>query len=128
MPRTPKIAVKLTANFENNLSTIEAFYAAAQAPRGYEVVIDELLDTVIPSLERFPDMGRPFLERQAGSVEVLAAQTMLRAKLGKGQLREYVLKTTVVLYLRMDAIIHFLAIKHQRQLSFDFDHLWGGER
>ena len=97
------------------------------------MVIDELLDTVIPNLERFPDMGRPFLERQAGSVEVLAAQTMLRTKLGKGQLREYVLreyvlKTTVVLYLRLDAVIHLLAIKHQRQLSFDFEHLWGGER
>lgn len=120
--------VKLTANFESNLSTIEAFYTDAQAPRGYEVVIDELLDTVIPNLERFPDIGRPFLERQCGSVEALAAQTLLRAKLGKGQLREYVLKTTIVLYLRMDAVIHLLAIKHHRQLSFDFDHLWAGER
>ena len=101
MPGTAaKLAVKLTANFERNLALIEAFYAAAGAPRGYGIVIDELLDTVLPNLERFPGMGRPFLARKADSVEVAAAQAMLRAKAGAGQLREYVLKTTIVLYLR----------------------------
>ncbi len=34
-------------------------------------LLDELMETVIPNLERFPDMGRSFLARQAGSVEVL---------------------------------------------------------
>ncbi len=121
---TARIAVKFTANFERNLALIEAFYAEAAAPRGYEIVLDELLDTVIPNLERFPAMGRPFLARKAGSVEVAAAQTLLRAKVGTGALREYVLKTTVVLYLHTGAAVHLLAIKHQRQLSFDFLHLW----
>ena len=71
-------------------------------------------------------MGRPFLERSARSVEVTAAQAMLRAKRGSGELREYLLKTTVALYFHQGAVIHLLALKHQRQLTFDFEHLWGG--
>ena len=128
MPRAPaKLVVKLTANFESNLSAIEEFYAAARADRAYEVVIEELLDTVIPNLETFPDMGRPLFSRQAHSIEVSAAQTALRATLGKADLREYILKTTIVLYARIDQTIHLLAIKDQRQLSFDFDHLWAAK-
>ena len=119
-----KLAVKLTANFERDLAVIEAFYAEAGTARGYGIVIDELLDTVIPNLERFPGMGRPFLARKAGSVEVVAAQAMLRTKSAADQLREYVLKTTIVLYLHSGGVIHLLAIKHQRQLSFDFENLW----
>ena len=121
---TAKMVVKLTANFERNLASIEAFCAEAGAPRAFEALLDELLDTVIPNLERFPGMGRPFLERPAHSVEVATAQAKLRAKLGEGELREYLLMTTLVLYVRFDATIHLLAIKHHRQLSFDFDHLW----
>ena len=128
MPRpAAKMAVKLTANFERNLASIEAFCAEAGAPRAYEALLDELLDTVIPSLERFPGMGRLLLERRAHSVEVATAQAKLRARLGKGELREYVLKTTLVLYVRFDATVHLLAIKHHRQLSFDFDHLWAAK-
>ena len=120
------VDVKLTRNFKNHLASIEAFYAGIKAPRGFERVVDELLDTVIPNRQRFPRMGRPFLERSARSVEVTAAQAMLRAKRGSGELREYLLKTTVALYFHQGAGIHLLALKHQRQLTFDFEHLWGG--
>ena len=128
MGRTLKpVDVKLTRNFKHNLAAIESFYTGIDAPRGFEIVIEELLDTAIPNLERFPQIGRPFFARNARSVEGAAALAMLRAKLGSGELREYILKTTVALYFHQDAVIHLLALKHQRQLSFDFDHLWAGQ-
>ena len=53
-----RITVKLTANFERNLEEIERFLVEADAPYAYDALLDELLKTVIPNLERFPDMGR----------------------------------------------------------------------
>jgi hypothetical protein len=38
--------------------------ALEDAPRAYDAsLLEELLDTVIPNLEQFPTMGRPFLAR-----------------------------------------------------------------
>ena len=93
-------------------------------------MLDELLDTVIPNLERFPGMGRPFLARQARSVETTNALATLRAKLlaltpDADALREYVLKDYLLLYAPIGGAIYLLAIRHQRQLSFDFEGHWG---
>ena len=121
-----KLAVKLTANFERNLGEVERFLVEADAPQAYEALLDELLDTVVPNLERFPGMGRPFLNRSVGSVETTNALAALRAKLTAvllepEDLREYVMDNYVVLYAHISPHIHLLAIKHQRQLSFDFE-------
>ena len=64
-----KSVVRLSANFERNLADIERFLTEAEALQAYDALIDELLDTVIPNLERFPGMGRPFFSRVARSVE-----------------------------------------------------------
>jgi len=40
-------------------------------------------------------------------------------------IREYVLKNYLLLYAPIDGAIYLLAIRHQRQLSFDFAGLWG---
>ncbi len=128
-----KLVVKLTANFEQNLADIERFLGEAAAPQAFDGLLDELLDTVIPNLERFPGMGRPFLNRAVGSLEATNALTALRAKLKAlltepDGLREYVMKHYLVLYSQMDGSIHLLSIKHHRQLSFDFESHWGGVR
>lgn len=125
-----KPVVKLTANFERNLEGIEHFLTEVQAPLAFDGLLDELLDTVIPNLERFPEMGRPLLARQPRSVETSNAQARLRTKLSAltpdtEALREYVLKDYLLLYALIGGAIHLLAIRHQRQLSFDFDGLWG---
>ena len=127
---TKKLVVKLTANFERNLADIETFLTEADAPQAYDGMLDELLDTVIPNLERFPGMGRPFLNRAVGSVEATNAMTALRAKLKAvlaepDGLREYVTDNYLVLYVQIDGNIHLLSIKHHRQLSFDFEAHWG---
>lgn len=92
----------------------------------YGRLLDELLDTLIPNLEQFPAMGRSFLERPAGSVEAVKAIERLQAKLQGGELREYLLADYLVLYARFDTVIYLLAIKHHRQLSFDFQSWYLG--
>lgn len=121
---TKKITVKLAANFERNLEAIEAFLTEAEAHQAYDRLLDDLTETIIPNLERFPAMGRRFLERPVRSVEVANAREWLQSKLRNGELREYLLADYLVLYARFDNAIHLLAIKHHRQLSFDFQALW----
>lgn len=124
-----KHVVKLTANFERNLADIERFLTEAEAPQAFDGLLDELLDTVIPNLERFPGMGRPFLNRAVGSVEATNALTALRAKLktllsDTNGLREYVMNLYVVLYSQTGRDMYLLSIKHHRQVSFDFEAHW----
>lgn len=129
MART--LVVKFTANFERNLEDIERFLSEAEAPEAYDSLLDELLETAIPNLERFPEMGRPFLARQPRSVETTNALAVLKSKLSAltsdvDALREYVLKDYLLLYVAIGDAVYLLAIRHQRQLSFDFEAHWGG--
>lgn len=120
------VTVKLTANFERNLAAIEVFLIEVGAPQSYDLLLDNLADTVIPNLEQFPAMGRLFLERSVYSVEVANALARLQSKLGDGELREYLFGDYLVLHAQFGKAIHLLSIKHHRQLSFDFQSLWPG--
>ncbi|MDP5239123.1 type II toxin-antitoxin system RelE/ParE family toxin [Uliginosibacterium sp. 31-16] len=124
----PKITVKLTANFEHNLADIEQFLLEADVPNAFDLLLDELTGTVIPNLERFPDMGRSFLERPVRSVEVSRGLDELQGKLhdigDNAELREYILNHYVLLYARLNETVHLLSVRHHRQLSFDLDQIW----
>jgi len=119
-----KTTVKLTANFERSLEALESFLAEADALQAYDRLLDKLADTAIPNLERFPAMGRSFLGRPVGSVEVTNALARIQTKLQDGELREYLFADYLVLYAQFGEAIYLLAIKHHRQLSFDFQSLW----
>lgn len=124
-----KLDVKLTTNFERNLEEIECFLIEAGAPQVFDALLDELLETVIQNLEQFPEMGRPFFRRQVRSVEVTNAVADLRKKLlaltpETKVIREYVLKHYLLLYAVIGETITLLAIRHQRQLSFDIEGIW----
>ena len=120
--------MKLTANFERNLAEIEAFLIDAKAPQAFDALLDELAHTTVPNLERFPGMGRLFLERPVRSVEVANGIARLTQQLGAlakgGELREYVMAHYLLLYARIEGTVVLLSIRHQRQLSFDFQALW----
>jgi plasmid stabilization system protein ParE len=120
--------VKFTANFERNLEEAERFLLGADAPQAFDALLNELSETVIPNLERFPDMGRLFFERPTRSVETSNAIDRLKRKLKAvakdGEIREYVMSHYLLLYARFDATIYLLSIRHHRQLSFDFQSLW----
>lgn len=125
-----KIVVKFTENIERNLEDVEHFLTEVEAPQAFDGLLDELLETVVPNLERFPEMGRPFLIRQPRSIETTNALATLRAKLSAlsqdaDALREYVLKDYLLLYALIGRTIYLLAIRHQQQLSFDFEGHWG---
>lgn len=124
-----KLVVKLTANFERNLEEIERFLIEAEAPQAFDGLLDELLETVIPNLEQFPEMGRSFLGQRVRSVETMNAVAALKEKLTAltpetEAIREYVLKHYLMLYAVVGGTIYLLAIRHQRQLSFDFEGHW----
>ena len=74
-------------------------------------------------------MGRLFLERPVRSVEASNGVHKLRAQLealGQGaELREYLLSHYLLLYAVTGTSIYLLSIRHHRQLSFDFESLWG---
>ncbi len=100
-----KPVVKFTANFERNLEEIERFLTEADAPQAIDGLLDALLETVIPSLERFPNIGCAFARRQVRSVEAAHARGP-RFQLSAltpdvDAIREYVLKH----YLLLDAPI-----------------------
>ena len=130
MPRrAKKPVVKFTANFERNLEEIERFLIEAEAPEAFDGLLDELLETVIPNLERFPEMGRPFFRQLIRSVEAANAVAALKEKLATltaetDAIREYVLKHSLMLYAVIGGTIYLLAIRHQRQRSFDFEGHW----
>lgn len=128
---TSRISVKLTANFERNLADIERFLIEAEVPEAFDGLLDELLGTVLPNLERFPTLGRPFFNRAVGSAETTKAVEALQARLAAAVggsascLREYVMTHYLMLYMHAGDTLFLLSVKHHRQLSFDFEGHWG---
>lgn len=116
--------VRLTANSEANLVQTEAFLSEAGAPQAYDKLLDELLTTVIPNLERHPRMGRPLLDRPPLSVEGRDQADRLKKLIGAGELREYLTRDYLVLYALIRETVYLLSIKHHRQLSFDLERHW----
>lgn len=127
MPSRKSVSVKFTANFEANLVEIEAYWSLIQFPQGYDRLLDDLSATLIPNIERFPGMGRPFGERQPESVEAVTGIEKLNQRLAKldskGELREYVMDDYLVLYAILGSTAYLLAIKHHKQLSFDYKRI-----
>ncbi len=123
------IAVRTTANFTANLREIEAFWDSNQYPAGFDALLAELSNPVIPNLTQHPRMGRNFLTRQPQSVDslvrtrkMLALLKTLGSSSESAEVREYVMTDYLLLYLLSGATIHLLAIKHHKQLAFDFTH------
>jgi plasmid stabilization system protein ParE len=119
-----KTAVKLTANFEANLAGIETFWIEADAPQAYDQLLDDLLESVIPNLERFPKMGRPFFARQAQSLESQRVIERLKTRTGADEIREYLIAEYLILYALIGDAAYLLSIRHHRQLSFDLQGFW----
>ena len=120
-------AVLVTRSFELHLGAIEGFLDETDAPGHFDTLLDTLHDVVIPNLERHPGMGRDFLARPAQSVEAASQLERLVSQLEMldptASLREYVTAQHLVLYAHIGDTVHLLAIRHHRQLSFDFESL-----
>ena len=100
------------------------FLAEADQPAAFVKLLELLGTRVVPNLEKFPGIGRSFLEHRAGSVEGEFALSALRPRPGGAALREYLTGDYLILYAEQDAVVHLLSIKHHRQLSFDLETHW----
>ncbi|MCI0504792.1 MAG: type II toxin-antitoxin system RelE/ParE family toxin [Gammaproteobacteria bacterium] len=117
--------VYITQNFENNLDSIEQFFTDNEAPEQFDALIEDLFGTIIPNLQRFPLLGKNFLEHQPGSIEgVNLTESIQRYLNGKGEVREYITGDYLILYALIAGIIYLLSIKHHKQLAFDFISTW----
>ncbi len=131
-----KAAVRFTANFEANLAQISAYWAQREAPQAYARLLDELGDTDIGNLESHPLIGRKFFARTGQSIEVRARVAALLDRFGTVEVREYLSGDFLLLYCIVaqgaasapELTIYLLAIKHHRQLSFDFEGFWRPNR
>ncbi|MEI8573588.1 type II toxin-antitoxin system RelE/ParE family toxin [Methylomonas sp. LW13] len=113
--------VRFTDNFLANLQDIEGYWQVNNFPQAYDRLLDSLEDSVIPNLERYPEMGRLFARHNPDSVEALSATGRIADHYPA--VREYVLEDYLLLYLPTDAV-YLLAIKHYQQLSYDLAGLW----
>ena len=119
------MAVRITRNFESNLQSIRTFSEPRGASAQFDDLLDRLFQTVLPNLERFPELGYDLLKRKSNSVEGLALVRTIEDRLdGSGSIREYISGDYLVLYLLRGDELSLLAIKHHLQLSFDLKSHW----
>lgn len=119
------LRVTLTASFEARLDDIEAFLEEADASFAFDRLLQELRSTVIPNLQRFPRIGRRYLDQAPQSAEALAQLAAL--PLGAPDaLREYLHSDYLILYTVTGdpETVYLLSIRHHRQLTFDFAKIW----
>lgn len=121
----PLLQVELTASFEARLDDIDAFLEQAVAGFAFDQLIQELRDTVIPNLRRFPRIGRPYLDQHPQSAEALAQLAALPDGAADA-LREYLHSDYLILYTVTvnPQAVYLLSIRHHRQLTFDFAKIW----
>lgn len=120
-----RVVVEVTANFERNLAEIEQFLVEHDAPAGFAALINHLFETVVPNLERFPELGADFLARRPQSTQGAARIARLKARLGAGTtLREHITGEYLILYAVRGERRWLLAIRHHKQLSYDLKAHW----
>ena len=120
-----RLAVRITRNFDKNLADIRRFLEEQEAPREFQSLLEQLFETMIPNLKRFPGMGVDFLAKAPQSTEGLMRLEILRQRLGRNiSLREYISGDYLVLYALRGDNLYLLSIKHHRQLSFNLKEHW----
>ncbi|MCZ6623454.1 MAG: type II toxin-antitoxin system RelE/ParE family toxin [Deltaproteobacteria bacterium] len=113
-----------TENFVANLDSVRLFLGP-EGRSAFQRLLGRLFDNIVPTLCRFPRSGRSFPNHAVRSLEAQVLLDRLRAVFRKGDdLREFVVDDYLILYLLRRNRLYFLAIKHHRQLSFDFLRFW----
>lgn len=119
--------VRFTENFARNLEEVAAFLEEEGAGQRFNELLERSYEEVVPNLQSFPRLGLDFMARRLRSAQARVLHQRLAALAGPQQeVREYLLGEYLILYAwspEKRAII-LLAIKHHRQLSFDFGDQW----
>ncbi len=110
------------------MSSLIEVFLEPEGRAAFDRLLSKLFDETIPTLCRFPESGRAFLNRAIKSTKVEELVKRLRRLIKKDNiLRECLLEDHPVLYLVRQNTIVFLSVKHHRQLSFDLTHFWQEE-
>ena len=118
-------AARATANFERNLDDIRSFLSEAGAEFEFDRSIAHLSNEIVPTLERFPDLGTDFLSKAPLSVKGRAMFERVARQAGRTlSIRQLIEGEYIVLYAVEADAVALLAIRHHRQLSFDFNAHW----
>ncbi|WP_295935970.1 type II toxin-antitoxin system RelE/ParE family toxin [uncultured Xanthomonas sp.] len=117
--------VELTESFLACLDAIETFLLDSDAAAAFDDLLAKLRAAVIPNLQSFPRIGRPYLDTPPQSAEALVQLAALPAE-APDALRIYLHGDYLMLYTAVEASAteYLLSIRHHRQLSFDFAGLW----
>lgn len=113
-----------TKNFEYNLDEIELFLTELSDSPSFQHLLDKLFDEVLPNLEAFPTIGLDFFARIPASIEGSHLYTKITPIAGNRSIREYIFDDYLLLYSLDGKNLYLLAIKHHKQLSFDFKGHW----
>jgi len=120
-----RCTVRSSANFRRNLERIRTFLDSAEAPAAFVSLVERLAEETVPTLEHFPEIGADFLGRAPASADGMAVFAKVVSLLGPGaSLRQYILGDYVILYRLEGRSVDLLAIRHHRELSFDFTGHW----
>jgi plasmid stabilization system protein ParE len=120
-----RVAVRATANFERNLDDIRSFLSEAGAEPAFARLIAHLSDEIIPALEDFPDLGTDFLAKAPLSVKGRVLFERIAKQAGSAlSVRHLTDGEYIILYTVEAGAVVLLAIRHHRQLSFDFNAHW----
>ncbi len=112
-----KSKVIATRNFEQNLEHIERFLEDAGAAFRFEQLVDDLLERVVPALERTPRIGAPIGQASVpAEAAVLFERILLRLKAREA--RTLVRGDFVLLNIVSDGVVHLVAMKHHREGAF----------
>lgn len=117
--------VRASANFRRNLERIRGFLVSVEASGEFASIVERLAIEAVPTLERFPEIGADFLDRAPVSADGKALFAKVVSLLGReARLRQYFMGDYVILYAVDGRAIDLLAIRHHRELSFDFAGHW----
>ena len=109
--------VEYAALFNQHLERIEQFCAQHETSPAYRSLLDDIDTVIIPNLERFPRIGKPYLEATVESTEALMAVAKLPRNAGN-LLRKYVHDDYILLYVLGDDTLHLVAIRHHKETTF----------
>ena len=117
------IRLDVAESFAERLRTLEGFMTtqdAQRAPARIEDLQEEVL-TFIDLVKLHREIGRPASALAASSVEGkrrLERVLQLAVEAGLPVLREYVLRSHILLYAHSDSRVLLLSIRHQRELGY----------
>ena len=113
--------VLFAENFVRNLEDIEAFLGSGEGSGVFSELIDTLVSSIVPTLMKYPAIGRDFMARRPRSVEGAQLHEKLMRRLGSEiTLRELISGDYLILYSLEDENITVLSIKHHRQLAYEY--------